>query len=568
MIRKITLFFSMLLMVSLIAIAANSTLNRAQLMLSKASTEQEYRKARKVFEQAKRDLGYTRADDRAINAGIATCDRNIARLSAPAPTLTVEGQSSEAYVTAIAGGGKLSLNIKTNQSQVKIENLPSWLKQSSVTTSRITLKVDANNSDSKRSGWFVVSAGSRKVTVYVSQAKVVVGQVDTESFKIYDLTFINSNSNTTKDGFVSSELYYLYGILKFSSNKAVTKHLDIRIVDTSTGTVIGNSSSPTGYTFSYDAEFYQTEGNSLTIDGYGSANGNSYTSGSYDYEVYCEGKLLYSKRFTVQSSNLASKRSFEILDAQAFNSDDEGKMIGDGALYADELRYVKLELSYASDWAKDDVQLDVRIHNPAGQYKTSPNSPAGFTLSSKVKLERTSYGTVMITGWGNSKKSTYDPGEYKWAIYYKGNCIYEKTFTILGNSRSYGNGASSNSSSLFSSVQFGAISESKETTGLGEQLIASKIRTLGVALTSSLASLSGHDFKVIIRDADGKLLEDSNSPAGYTAKLSDDNTTFETGLMGIILFGGEDAPTFHRGKHTFELYDGENMVYSAEFTVE
>ncbi len=71
------------------------------------------------------------------------------------------------------------------------------------------------------------------------------------------------------------------------------------------GTMVTNSSSPTGYTTSDETDFYSGTDKTVVLPGWGSDDGNYYDSGTWRWEIWYKGKKLASTYFTVKPGGTA-----------------------------------------------------------------------------------------------------------------------------------------------------------------------------------------------------------------------------------------------------------------------
>lgn len=84
-------------------------------------------------------------------------------------------------------------------------------------------------------------------------------------------------------------------IYKGYANKSIT--FKVKLFDSFGGLSTG-SSSPSGYSYSSDINIYRGN-NSVELSGWGSKNKGHWRAGTYRIEVWAEGKMLYSKKFTI-----------------------------------------------------------------------------------------------------------------------------------------------------------------------------------------------------------------------------------------------------------------------------
>ena len=99
----------------------------------------------------------------------------------------------------------------------------------------------------------------------------------------------------------SSELMYLKpkiyydGLVK--DDKFIT--VDIKIIEPDGGW-LKDQDSPVGYTYNYSFTVYSGKDNNKTLTGYGNQFGTSYAPGTYGFELWYEGNMVYRTTFEVK----------------------------------------------------------------------------------------------------------------------------------------------------------------------------------------------------------------------------------------------------------------------------
>lgn len=277
----------------------NRTLVEAQTLFQSARTIEQYETAKKKFASAKFDVSYDAAEhDMAINEGIKKCDKRIYELT---PRLTVNGNGTSVVLNFVGDGGSQTLSISTNQGVPTASSLPSWITVTSSSTTSMTIKCNANDSSSSRNDWFKIDAGSKSVRVNVSQSAGVEPKLEISKIEF---------ANVQKDGTIisnygatlySSDMRYLkpkmtYGGLTSSQTKTVY----IKVIKPD-GSLLSGTSSPSGYSQSFNINFSSGSGNTYFLSGWGADNSSVYNSGTWKYEVWIDNKKIYSTNVYIQS---------------------------------------------------------------------------------------------------------------------------------------------------------------------------------------------------------------------------------------------------------------------------
>lgn len=296
--RLLSTFLACMLCVAIGVCGINKTLNEAQTMFRAATTVAEYTTAKKKFQSARTDVGYVQAEhETAIKEGIRKCDERIYELS---PRLTVNGSAGSTDISFAGSGGTRTLTISTNQGTPTASALPSWITVSGVSATSMTVVCAASTVTTSRSDWFTVTAGSKSVRVNVTQSAGREPRLE-----ITGASF----ANTTKDDDIltsygstlyASEIRYLswrvyYGGLSSSQ----TKSCKVKIIQPD-GTLMTGSTSPAGYTYSWDITFQSGDNNTANAGGWGRENSSAYTAGTYRFEMWVDGSKLYSTTVTLQ----------------------------------------------------------------------------------------------------------------------------------------------------------------------------------------------------------------------------------------------------------------------------
>ena len=232
--------------------------------------------------------------------------------SGTASRLTVDSKTAVS-TSFSAGGGTETFYVSTDASSWTTWGVPSWCSIEEKTSNSFTLRCAANTSSSSRSDYMKVKAGDKEVRIDISQAgsgsqssrlmditRVTYANVDKQSNILNDY---GSTLYTDEVRFVRPKVYYK-GLV--SGSKSVELKMKIYNPD---GTLSSGSSSPSGYSWSETKTIYSGDSQSLTLLGWGSETGSTYSkAGTYRLEIWYEGNKLYSSTFEVRSRSVSASR--------------------------------------------------------------------------------------------------------------------------------------------------------------------------------------------------------------------------------------------------------------------
>ena len=122
---------------------------------------------------------------------------------------------------------------------------------------------------------------------------------------IKDIDFKNQLNGNVIDDYgerlSADRIKYIMPRITYDGLGTETKSVTIKVkIINPDGSLNRGSSSPDGYTFlDEDKEISPGSGNLLFLSGWGNEDGGVYRAGTYRYEVWYEGKKLFSKEFKV-----------------------------------------------------------------------------------------------------------------------------------------------------------------------------------------------------------------------------------------------------------------------------
>lgn len=115
------------------------------------------------------------------------------------------------------------------------------------------------------------------------------------------------------------------------------------------------------------------------------------------------------------------------------NADRNRNIINDYGfeMYASDIRYLIPRIVYeglSQEW--ENMPLDCKIINPDGSVQKSSNSPEGYTYRMSL-LVKTGQNASQLPAWGNDGGGVFVPGDYRLEVWYDGDLIFQKPFTVL-----------------------------------------------------------------------------------------------------------------------------------------
>lgn len=74
--------------------------------------------------------------------------------------------------------------------------------------------------------------------------------------------------------------------------------------------------------------------------------------------------------------------------------------------------------------------LDVKLYKNGELRRNTTTSPIGYTYSTTVRISGPEKQTIEVGGWGSDELGTWDRGNYRFEIWWKGNMLYSQSFKI------------------------------------------------------------------------------------------------------------------------------------------
>jgi hypothetical protein len=245
--------------------------------------------------------------------------------------------------------------------------------------------------------------------------------------------------NTDKTGknqlpFDADHTQYLNPEISYTCNTAGSYDIYVKFYNAN-GNLSTGSSSPSGYTQVNSGKSLSSGSHTIKLRGWGGEDSGHWRAGSYRYEFYYNGNLLYTHRFSVPEgtqsggSVVDTKTSapFTITSCTVINTDKTGdnKLPFDAA----HTQYLNPEIRYTCKTAGS-YDIYVKFYDANGSLSTGSSSPSGYTqVNSGVSLSSGS-GKKKLKGWGKSTSGYWRAGNYRYEFYYNGNLLYTHRFSV------------------------------------------------------------------------------------------------------------------------------------------
>lgn len=192
-------------------------------------------------------------------------------------------------------GGTTKFYVTTNLPGWSFMGIPNWCTITGRTEHTFTLSCNANNGQTKRESMFKVygrtpQGNVKDVMIDLTQDIMPFTMLKAEygNFKQNGKVIAQFGSNL-----YSKEMRFLCGKLYYNgSPEYAIKTIYIKIF-TPDGTLMTDSYSPSGYTLSSRAEFLRGAG-FIVLSGYGNKSKSLFPAGTYRYEVWMDGKMVFS----------------------------------------------------------------------------------------------------------------------------------------------------------------------------------------------------------------------------------------------------------------------------------
>lgn len=259
---------------------------------------------------------------------------------------------------------------------------------------------------------------------YIPQPKKVVKTVvkQESSLTISSVAFANTDYNRNIITNYGQQLYtnmqYLQPKVFYKKSAVGTTKIKLQVkIIRPDGTVIRGKTSPVDYTFEQEVNLSGTNGY-IELMGWGNNEGGVYSEGDYKYEIWSEGKKLFSTIVYIKNK----VDSISITAVSFANVTYDGKTLNK---YGEQLycttQYLQSRFHYTKKKdTTEQITLQIKIFKSNGEMLSGASSPIGFTFEQKVTLSGKS-GTCTILGWGNKSGTSYSVGNYRYEIWMNDN---------------------------------------------------------------------------------------------------------------------------------------------------
>ncbi|MBR4441385.1 MAG: hypothetical protein IKS00_07545 [Bacteroidales bacterium] len=120
---------------------------------------------------------------------------------------------------------------------------------------------------------------------------------------------------------------------------------------------------------------------------------------------------------------------FEVYCSGWANTDFESNVIGESnsIIKASEAQYIHIGLNLTG-YEDGEYQIEVKLIHPDGTYSVSqPNEK--YTFTSDINVSK-GFKFYDLGGWGSNESSFWQPGAYRYELYYKDKLFYIKNFVL------------------------------------------------------------------------------------------------------------------------------------------
>ncbi|MCH5320065.1 MAG: hypothetical protein J1E38_10220 [Paramuribaculum sp.] len=454
---------------------------------------------------------------------------------------------------------------ETKTIYIKVLNPDGSLKTGATSPSGYTTKTDitflpGTNNKIFISGWgneteSTYSPGTYRVELYwdgklqyQSSVRIYNSGITVKGVNFRNTDGDNNSINDYGSTLYSNNMRYLGYQLEYDGGPTrETKTIYVKIFKPD-GSLMTGTSSPSGYTTSYERTFETGTNNKMYLGGWGNSTTSAYSPGLWKLEFYWDGKLQYQSSVRINSSDIAIKKiNFR-------NSDKDNNVInGYGStLYSDQMRYLDFQLEYDGTSSSQTKSVYLKIIKPDGTMMTGSSSPSGYTsVFSDRTFSSGSNNTMFLGGYGNNTSSSYPPGQYRIELYWDGKLQYQTNLRIASSGISV-KGLNFRNSDIDNNV----------INGYGSTLYANQMRYLDIqAEYDGGTSRETKTVYVKVYSPSGILETNSSSPSGYTWK---GDRTFETGnnhKVFIFGWGSNTKSLYNAGTYKIELYWDGKLQY-------
>lgn len=542
----------------------NRTLEEAQSLFTKAKTAAQYEAAKKKYRSAAYDPGYNSAEhDMSINEGIRKCDIAIERLT---PRLTLNDQNY-LNLSLKADGGREYVTVKTNASSWDASGVPSWCSITEKSRSSFCITYNANPNSYTRTGSMTIyTDNGKEVRIDLSQraGSQSSGLVVTKA-EFYNFDGDGNNLCDYGATLYSDDMRYLGCRIYYSGIQSTTSKTIYVKIFRPDGTMCKGTDSPSGYTRKREVSLNSGQNNIVDVGGWGNATTTTYEAGTYTYEIWIDGKKVYTAYpYIKSSSSNYSSNGITITKAKFANTDYNSNIISDygSTLRSNDMRYLSCKIYYNGGSSDVTKTLYIKIFKPDGTLSSGNSSPEGYTRKREVTFHSGSDNVADLGGWGNSEESIYPSGTYTYEFWLDGKKVYT-AYPYISSGGSYYSNTLKITGAEFANTD----KDNNILNSYGSTLYATDMRYLSCRINyEGLSSSITKTVYIKMYDPDGNLDRSSSSPEGYTRKRE---VTFSSGSGTVSLggWGNSTSSTYSPGTYRYEMWIDGRLEYTAYVTL-
>jgi membrane-bound inhibitor of C-type lysozyme len=217
----------------------------------------------------------------------------------------------------------------------------------------------------------------------------------------------------------------------YTGTTSVDKAFSIKIIKPD-GSIYTETSSPNGYSYNSNLRVQpNSRGVRVFLWRWGSESGGVYSAGTYTCEVWSDGQMLRSAKFTV-----VGPPTFTITGMDFANTEKDRNVIGTyGVSFQDsDIRFITPRITYDYTGSISvNRELNIKIINPDGSLDRGTSSPSGFSYNMTLNVQPNKRGErVLLAGWGSESGGTYPAGTYTFEVWSDGQMLRSARFTVTG----------------------------------------------------------------------------------------------------------------------------------------
>lgn len=214
----------------------------------------------------------------------------------------------------------------------------------------------------------------------------------------------------------NSEIFYLRpriyydGLVK--DDKSIT--VDIKIIEPD-GVSVKGQDSPSSYTYSYSFTVYSGKDNIETFNGYGNQFGTFYTPGTYGFELWYQGNMIYRTNFEVKPDGQRPKYAM-LPDIELIKSNANNRYwIANGYFNNNEYDKALEWYNKAADWGSPSAQnmIGVMYDDAKGVKEDEIEATKWYRKAAEQGYDWGQYNLGLQYQYGEGTDKDYEEA-YKW----------------------------------------------------------------------------------------------------------------------------------------------------------